>query len=167
MSQHPPSQLQAMPPRLTAAELMAADLPARQTILDPLLATKSLALLYGPRGLGKTFMAMSIAWAVAGGGQFLNWRASRPHRVCYVDGEMPAVDMKERLRLLGAVPPSLSFLLADLNEKGIPDLGTPRDRFISSRAGASSPSCWYSTISPASSARGTTAPIAGATSRIC
>ncbi len=124
MSQHPPSQLQAMPPRLTAAELMAADLPARQTILDPLLATKSLALLYGPRGLGKTFMAMSIAWAVAGGGQFLNWRASRPHRVCYVDGEMPAVDMKERLRLLGAVPPSLSFLLADLNEKGIPDLGT-------------------------------------------
>lgn len=120
-----PPDRPAMPRRLTAPELIAADLPERETILDPILATKSLALLYGPRGLGKTFVALGIARAAASGGRFLDWRASRPHRVCYVDGEMPAVDMKNRLRQMGSMPPTLTFLLADLNPlgSGIADLG--------------------------------------------
>ncbi len=113
------------PRRVTAAELLAAELPARETLLDPVLTTGGLALLYGPRGLGKTHVAMGIAWAVASGASFLGWQAQRPRRVCYVDGEMPAVDMRERLRRLGPVPEKLSFLLADLNTSyGIPDLGT-------------------------------------------
>jgi putative DNA primase/helicase len=39
---------------------------------------------------------------------------------------MPAVEMKERLRLMGSMPPKLTFLLADLNPdgSGIADLGT-------------------------------------------
>src|SRR6476646_7960286 len=105
----------AMPRRLTAPELIAADLPPREAIVDPILSTKSLALLYGPRGLGKTFVALGIAWVAASGGSFLNWQAPRPHRVVYVDGEMAAVDMKERLRLCGSMPPTLNFLLADLD----------------------------------------------------
>ena len=90
-----------LPPRMPATELIAADLPERQIVLDPILATKSLALLYGPRGVGKTFVALGIAWAVASGGSFLGWRANRPHRVLYVDGEMAAVDMQQRLKLHG------------------------------------------------------------------
>ena len=112
-----------LPRRLNASELMVADLPSRQTILDPILSTKSLALLYGPRGLGKTFVALGIAWAAAQGGTFLNWTAPRPHRVLYVDGEMAAVDMRERLRLMGSMPLTLEFLLADLHPAGLPDLG--------------------------------------------
>ena len=114
-----------MPHLLSAPDLIAADLPARQPILAPLLSTKSLALLYGPRGQGKTFLALGIAWAAASGSSFLDWQAPRAHRVVYVDGEMAAVDMKERLRLLGSMPASLHFLLADLNPAGlgIPDLG--------------------------------------------
>ena len=108
---------------MPATELMVADLPERQPILDPILSTKSLALLYGPRGLGKTFVALGIGWAAASGGSFLGWRAPRPHRVLYIDGEMAAVDMKARLRLLGSAPPTLDFVLADLNPNGLPDLG--------------------------------------------
>lgn len=108
--------------RLPATELIAARLPAREAILEPILATKSLALLYGPRGLGKTFVALAIAWAAASGTSFLGWRAHRPHRVLYVDGEMAAVDMQQRLRRLGPAPPSLDFMLADL-QAGMPDLG--------------------------------------------
>src|SRR5437879_953830 len=110
-------------PRLTGSELMSADLPERQLILDPILTTKSLALLYGPRGLGKTFVALGIAWAAASGGSFLGWRASRPHRVLYVDGEMAAVDMQQRLRLLGSAPPTLDFMILDLQRGVPPDLG--------------------------------------------
>src|SRR5688572_31139635 len=109
--------------RLSALELETLALPERAAILDPILDSKSLALLYGPRGLGKTFVALGIAWAAASGGSFLGWRAARPHRVVYVDGEMPAVDMQDRLRLMGPVPPGLHFILADMNSRGIPDLG--------------------------------------------
>ena len=120
----PPHDPADLPARLPAPELMVADLPARETILDPILATKSLALLYGPRGLGKTFLALGIAWAAASGGSFLGWNASRPHRVLFVDGEMAAVDMKERLRLLGSAPPTLEFMLSDMHAGSPPDLAT-------------------------------------------
>src|SRR5260221_4231180 len=112
----PPDQEALLPQRINAPALIGADLPARQLILDPILTTKSLALLYGPRGLGKTFVALGIAWAAASGGSFLGWRASRPHRVLYVDGEMAAVDMRRRLQLFGPVPPTLEFMLADLGD---------------------------------------------------
>ena len=112
-----------MPRRVAATELFAADLPERATILDPILSAKSLALLYGPRGLGKTFVALGIAWATASGGSFLGWHARRPHRVVYVDGEMAAVDMKRRLRLFGPAPPTLDFMLADMHPGALPDLG--------------------------------------------
>ena len=117
--------LSEMPRRLAATALYAADLPEREVILDPILSAKSLALLYGPRGMGKTFVALGIAWAAAAGASFLGWRAARPHRVVYVDGEMAAVDMKRRLRLFGPAPRTLEFMLADLHQGTLPDLGRP------------------------------------------
>jgi hypothetical protein len=109
---------------LSAAQLMAARLPQRAPILDPILSGKSLAMLYGPRGLGKTFVALSIAYAAASGTSFLGWRAPRPHKVIYVDGEMAAIDMRQRLALLGPPPPTLDFLLADLVPSSPPDIAT-------------------------------------------
>jgi hypothetical protein len=122
--------------RIAATELATLDLPERETILDPILDSKSIALLYGPRGLGKTFVALGIAWAAASGGSFLGiawaaasggsflgWRAGRPHRVVYVDGEMAAVDLRRRLALFGPTPPGLDFILADLGRDAMPDLG--------------------------------------------
>ena len=112
--------------RLSAPDLLATELPEREVILDPILARKSLVLLYGPRGLGKTFVALGIAWAAASGGSFLKWRASRPWRVLYLDGEMAAIDMKRRLAMLGDAPASLDFILADLHADCLPDLGDQR-----------------------------------------
>ena len=112
-----------LPPPMSAPELLAANLRGRERMLDPFLASDSLVLLYGPRGLGKTFVALGIAWAVAGGGSFLGWTADKPRRVLYIDGEMAAVDLQERLRMLGSAPPTLRFLIADLAAKSFPDLG--------------------------------------------
>jgi AAA domain len=115
-----------MPRILSAPELMAADLPQRREILAPILSSKSLALLYGPRGSGKTFLALGFAWAAATGASFLKWQAPQPRRVIYVDGEMAAAEMRERLRLFGAIPETLTFVLGDLNPRGegLPDLGS-------------------------------------------
>jgi AAA domain len=118
-----------MPRRIAAPDFCAAPLPERTPILDPILSAKSLALLYGPRGLGKTFLALGIAWAAASGGSFLGWRAHRPHRVVYVDGEMAAVDMQQRLRLFGPPPDTLDFMLADLHSGALPDLARPEGQY--------------------------------------
>lgn len=121
----PPPPPQPMPELVSATHLISATLPEREIILDPILAQKSLVMLYGPRGLGKTHLALGIAWAVASGGSFLKWTATRPHRVVYVDGEMAAVDLQARLRRFGPAPPGLDFLIADLNTRtGMADLAT-------------------------------------------
>lgn len=114
--------------RLNAPALLAAELPERTTILDPILATKSLALLYGPRGLGKTFVALGIARAAAAGESFLGWKSPRPHRVLYLDGEMAAADIRTRVAALGPAPPTLDFMLADLNQGPLLDLADPRSQ---------------------------------------
>ena len=70
-------------------------------------------MLYAPRGVGKTLLALSMGLAVASGSPFLRWHAPRQRRVLYVDGEMPLVSLQERLRAistgLGAVIPNDGF----------------------------------------------------------
>jgi hypothetical protein len=126
----PPSPLryptftpQTPPRRLLASEFVAADLPEHEALLDPILSSNSLALLYGSRGLGKSFVALAIARAAASGGSFLGWRARRPHRVLYIDGDMAARDLKLRLLMLGDVPATLEIMHADMHGGILPDLG--------------------------------------------
>ena len=109
------------PSILSAAELLAADLAPRADLLAPLLLADSAALVYGPGGIGKSFFALSLAWAVAGGGRFLGWQSPRPHRVLYVDGEMGAAAVRERLALLGPPPSGLAIMAPDLGN-GLLDL---------------------------------------------
>jgi hypothetical protein len=45
----------------SVSELAAADLPERPALLDPILSSNDPALLYGPRGLAKSFLARGIA----------------------------------------------------------------------------------------------------------
>src|SRR5476651_851937 len=92
-----PASVPAALRSVSAPELMAMDLPKPRAILEPILSTKSLVLLYGPRGIGKTFLALGIAWAAATGGRFLGWQAPQPARVVYVDGEMAAAELRDRM----------------------------------------------------------------------
>lgn len=126
---------------VTAAELLAMKLPTRPMVLGPILPAGGLALLYAPRGVGKTFLALSIAWAVASGGRILRWQAPAPRNVLYVDGEMPARTLQERLRrIIGHADPSpedadrLRFLASDLMELGLPSLASEHGQQLASRA---------------------------------
>ena len=98
---------------VSAPELADGDCESRPPILDPILGAGRLCLIYGPSGVGKSLLALGIAWAAASGASFLGWQASRPHKVLYLDGEMSEADLRQRLRLFGPAPPSLSFSLAD------------------------------------------------------
>lgn len=122
------------PEPLSAEAFLQLKLPPRKLLLGQWLPEKGLGLIAGPRGIGKTNFALTVAYAVASGGGFLGWKAQQPRKTLYVDGEMPAVTMQERLariaspsdRAMGPLPPEyLSLLMADLTETGIPDLSRP------------------------------------------
>jgi hypothetical protein len=113
---------------LTGAELLARKFPPREFILDPWLPSQGLAMLFAERGVGKTWVAMNIAHAVAGGGDFLGWCAPSPKRVVYFDGEMPAALIQERYASIVASSsveaPEDNFRIvsAELQRDGLPDL---------------------------------------------
>lgn len=107
---------------LSAAELLATDMPPRHAVLAPVLLSDTAALLYGPTGIGKSFFALGMAWAAASGGSFLGWQASRPHRVLYVDSELGAAELRERLALFGPPPEGLTISAHDLRTGPLLDL---------------------------------------------
>jgi putative DNA primase/helicase len=116
---------------LTAAEFLQLRLPPRETIIGPWLAEKGLAMIYGPRGGGKTLLGMTSAYALSVGADFLGFKVNAPRRVLYIDGEMPAQAMQERLAAIvsgfAQQPPSsehFRILISDLARDGLPDLAT-------------------------------------------
>lgn len=88
------------PPKLVVVgihDFLAKDLPPREEILSPWMLTQSLNMIYAWRGVGKTHVALGIAYAIASGGEFLGWKAAKPRSVLYIDGEMPAAALQQRL----------------------------------------------------------------------
>jgi len=86
-------------------------------------------MIYAWRGVGKTWFALGLGHAIASGSAYLKWAAKKPRRVLHVCGEMPAIDLKQRLSQViardRAVEPGwYRIISADLHEFGIPDLAT-------------------------------------------
>jgi hypothetical protein len=79
------------------ADFLSRNFPPRENLLAPWLAAKGLAMIFAPRGVGKTHLALGVSYAVASGGAFLKWRAEKPRRVLLLDGEMPPAVLQERL----------------------------------------------------------------------
>jgi hypothetical protein len=112
-------------------DLLKRQFPPKEMLLAPWLPFKGVAMVFAPRGAGKTHFALGAAYAVASGGSFLGWFAPRPRKVLVIDGEMPAAALQERWMDIVAKspkePPSPGFvriLASDLSEFGLPDLST-------------------------------------------
>lgn len=86
--------------RVSLADFLAHPFQPREHLIAPWLRQGESAMIYAPSGLGKTMLTLTIALAVAGGGEVLGWRAEKPRRVLLVDGEMNAQDLQERLKML-------------------------------------------------------------------
>ena len=129
---YPANKLRA----ITLDELLSIDLPEREMLLEPFLPRQGLAMLVAKRGVGKTHIALGIAYAVATGGSFLRWTAPAAKRVLYIDGEMPAILMQERLKLIANVMDKpidhdyFKLITPDLQSQIMPDLATPEGRMI-------------------------------------
>lgn len=112
------------------AELAAMDFKPRQPLLSPWLCSQDLAMVFAPRGIGKTHFALAVAFAVATGGRFARWQAPAARKVLYLDGELPGALMQKRLLMhcpdVGPAPGYLRIFTPDLVPDGrtLPDLST-------------------------------------------
>ena len=111
-------------------DFLSAELPAREEILSPWLLTQSLNMVYAWRGVGKTQLALNLAYAIATGGEFLTWKSEKPRKVLYIDGEMPGPALQERLAAIVRASEQvagvgmLNIVTPDLQRACMPDLAT-------------------------------------------
>lgn len=80
----------------TSTGLAELTVPAREPIMGEWFKQGDLGFLYGPRGLGKTWLALHIGRQVAEGGSVADWKVHKARPVLYVDGEMPLDGIRER-----------------------------------------------------------------------
>jgi hypothetical protein len=108
-----------------SADVYAArDVKHADGLLGP-LARGCVTLLCGPRGVGKSWLAVALAHTAARGGCMAQWRSRRKHRVVFVDAAGSEAVLHERLAALGPKPPpSLVILSGDAQAGGLPDLST-------------------------------------------
>jgi len=111
----------------TELRARAREAPTRM-LLDPILPEAGNLMVYGPTGGGKSHLGLSLAIALAEGGALLDWQATGPVPVLYVDGEMPLTELDARIAgyLAGrADPVNLHWLAARAAAEDLPDLASP------------------------------------------
>jgi len=122
---------------ITLEGLITMDLPKREWVLSNLLQQRGIAMVYAWRGAGKTWFALGLGYAIASGTGFLKWSAERPRRVLHVCGELPAVELRERLELIGqssSCGDRYRVLSDGLHENGLPDLASAEGQAALERA---------------------------------
>lgn len=118
---------------LNVREFLELEIPPREMLLSPILPAQGLVMLYAPRGIGKTHVALWMAYTIACGDTMFGnkWQCEKPYKVLFIDGEMPARTLQERLSSIVASSEkeledvgNLKIITPDYQEVAIPDLST-------------------------------------------
>lgn len=80
--------------------LKQMNLPDRQALLKPWLLQNSINMVFADRRIGKTYFCLSCAIALCEGGKFIKYETDQPRKVLYLDGEMQASLLRDRLSKL-------------------------------------------------------------------
>ncbi len=104
------------PAAYTVQSWLDRDIPEPDLLLGP-FSTTSRGMLVAETGIGKTNVAIAMAFAMAGGEPFLHWDSHRSGRILFIDGEMSRRLLRARIRDAAhrsrTVPEDLYFLCRD------------------------------------------------------
>jgi putative DNA primase/helicase len=121
------------------AEFLVHPFPRVEYVVEPWLSKRGIAMVSAWRGTGKTYFSLGLAYAIATGGTFLDFKVPVPRKVLYVDGEMDPAELQQRLAATERAAiqdrngdPSLAHVNLRIfshagQELGIPDLADPDD----------------------------------------
>jgi hypothetical protein len=82
---------------LEHGEYRQVEFPLYNKIIDPWLREKTIGMIVGDAGTGKSMFGLELAISVARGEDFLAWETVRSARVLYMDAEMAGRDVDERI----------------------------------------------------------------------
>ena len=95
---------------ISADQLAKLEIEPRKPIIGRWFLEGDLGFIYGPRGLGKTWLGVTMARHIAEGKELSHWPVNKS-RVLYVDGEMPLEAIQKRdAGLKQSETPDLLFL---------------------------------------------------------
>lgn len=98
LAQTPTEQKRNIPPVRTWGEFKNVVYPKRKILIDPILASREIALVHADAGAGKSRFALFLAVCLASGIPCLKWAISKPKKVLYVEGELPGTEFQERIQ---------------------------------------------------------------------
>jgi putative DNA primase/helicase len=87
-------------PLITESELIAMELPDIRMLLYPWMTEKSITLVAGEKGAGKTWFALSLLYSITRRKSFWKWETMSSGNCLYVDGEMNIKSIQNRLKYL-------------------------------------------------------------------
>jgi hypothetical protein len=114
-----------------ADEFLARELEPRKSLLtdaetgSTILYEKSLNQIFAFRGIGKSIVANALIKVLTQGGEFLRFKSGGGLKTVLVDGELPAVQLQERLKEFSGTPKGLLKILSPellANPKAFPVL---------------------------------------------
>jgi RecA-family ATPase len=85
---------------VSLGDLLDRQWPKREFVIGPWLYAGESVLIWADTGVGKTWLTLSLAVAIAGGGKVWQYEAPKPRKVMIIDGEMHAQEFTERAREL-------------------------------------------------------------------
>ncbi|MBA7496948.1 DNA primase [subsurface metagenome] len=81
---------------MTFRDFRKIKLPEKRIILNPWIKEQLIILISGWRGVGKTWLALSLLDAITRGKKFGPWQVENPVPCLYLDGEMAGSDILNR-----------------------------------------------------------------------
>jgi hypothetical protein len=84
----------------SGSELLGVSLPDRAKVIGEWFQESDYGIVFGQRGLGKSWMGLGLAAAIATGGSFGPFKSHVAWPVLYVDGEMILSVIRERILAL-------------------------------------------------------------------
>ena len=112
-----------------ATMFSAKSFPPKLAYLDPVVKQGQVILIVGPRGCGKTWLAMALVKTITKDESIGKWRTLNPAPCLYLDSEMASIDLQERLKAFDLDKPGSApfYVYSDADAC---DSGAPRTRLL-------------------------------------
>jgi hypothetical protein len=85
---------------LSSMDFISLELPEKKTFLKPWVTESMLAMVYGWRGIGKTFFVMGVLDSITKAKGFGPWEPGEAVPCLFLDGEMSPSDIRTRLNTI-------------------------------------------------------------------
>ena len=102
LSEHDKCVESLMSAIFTTLQFKTMTVPERKPLIGTFLREGDIAFIHAQRGVGKTWYSIELAKAISSGTPFGPWKSHEAKNVLYVDGEVAAHDIQQRIRSLGA-----------------------------------------------------------------